>query len=53
MSSAQPASGQSPQHVPPSRQAVLQQATPGLPQEKSEVHAVLQNSLPSLSVEQY
>jgi len=31
----------------------LQQATPLFPQSASEVHAMLQNSLPSVSVEQY
>jgi hypothetical protein len=32
-----------PQQPPPSRQAVLQQATPGLPHDESEVQALLQN----------
>jgi len=41
-----------PQQLPPSVQAALQQATPGLPHEESEVQATLQNSLPALSLEQ-
>ena len=43
---------QSPQQVP-CEQLVLQHATPEFPQKESEVQAMLQNSLPSWSVEQY